>query len=315
MLSNTVVGIGCVLFSLVIVYYMFPGLIFVLSLKIGRLKGGLAKKSIVIKDHTITYLIGGTGEPLLLLHGFGADKDNWTLIAPHLKQKFQLIIPDLPGFGESSFLTEKQYSAKDQVELLTVFLQELGVSKLHVGGNSMGGYLAALLAFRLGSDVKSVWLLAPAGVTTDKNEEGVALIESGDNPLIIDSEKEFERLIKLCFEVPPLTPQPIRSFLYKKAKSRAGTNRRLFSDLIGDELPLEGNPLELEKFIGELKARVLLVWGDKDRILHSDGLEVLSQKLDECERDFQSVLMPGMGHIPMVERPKETAQDFLRFSS
>ena len=315
MFSNTIVGIGFVIFSLVIVYYMFPGLIFVLSLKIARLKGGLVKRSVVIKDHTITYLIGGTGEPLLLLHGFGADKDNWTLIATHLRRRFKLIIPDLPGFGESSFLNDRKYSAKDQVELLVAFIQELGVSKFHVGGNSMGGYLAAMLALRLGPAVKSAWLLAPAGVTTDENEKGVALIESGDNPLIINSAKEFERLINLCFEVPPLTPQPIKSFLYKKAKSRADANRRLFSDLIGDKLPTEGNPLQLEQFIGELETRILLVWGDKDRILHFDGLEVLSKKLEECRKDFQSVLMSDMGHIPMVERPKETAQDFLRFSN
>ena len=295
-------------------YYFFPGILFNSSIKLGRWKAGLIKKNIVIGDQTIAYLTGGKGEPLLLLHGFGADKDNWTLIAPYLVAKYQLIIPDLAGFGESPFLEGKTYSPTEQVDLLIGFVRQLGVHKLHVGGNSMGGYLAAKFAQKVGSDVQSVWLLAPAGVTTEKNADGISLIESGDNPLIIHTESDFDRLIRLCFEVPPSTPKAIKSFLFKKARDRAVVNSRLFSDLIGGQTIPEENPLKLEDSIEKIESNIFLVWGDSDRILHVDGLQVLEEKLANANRRHESVMMNNMGHIPMIERPEDTATDFLNFS-
>ena len=108
----------------------------------------------------------------------------------------------------------------EQIDTLESFVKKLGLNEIHLAGNSMGGYLAAKLAEQLGENVESVWLLAPAGVTTDTHAEGIALIESGDNPLIIETEAEFHRLVELCVEIPPPTPQAIRTHIYKKAKER-----------------------------------------------------------------------------------------------
>ena len=303
------------LVALAAVYRFLPGLVFDFSIKLVQLRAGLAKKTILVNEQPITYFIGGTGKPLLLLHGFGADKTNWLMIAPHLVEKYQLIIPDLPGFGESPFLPTKTYSVAGQIDTLERFVKKLGLNEIHLAGNSMGGYLAAKLAEQLRGNVESVWLLAPAGVTTDTHAEGIALIESGDNPLIIETEAAFDRLVELCFETPPPTPQAIRTYLFKKAKERADINRKLFAGLIGGEDIPEENPLKLEDCIAKVPGKVLIVWGDKDRILHPDGLGVLLEKLKETGGPHEGILMSDMGHIPMVERPKETASDFLRFVS
>ena len=303
------------LVTLAAIYRFLPGLVFDFSIKLVQLKAGLAKKTILVNGQPITYFIGGRGQPLLLLHGFGADKTNWLMIAPYLVGKYQLIIPDLPGFGESPFLTDKTYSVAEQIDSLASFVKKLGLNEVHLAGNSMGGYLAAKLAEDLEGAVESLWLLAPAGVTTDTHAEGIALIESGDNPLIIETEAEFLRLVELCFETPPSTPQPIRTHLFKKAKERADINRKLFAGLIGGEDIPDENPLKLEECIARVSGKVLVVWGDKDRILHSDGLGVLVEKLKERGATHEGILMSNMGHIPMIERPKEAASDFLRFMS
>ena len=311
MLFGIITVVVGVFVALAALYFLAPGAIFAVSVVLGRMKGGLKLKTIDIDDHTISYLAGGEGESLLLLHGFGADKDNWTLVAPYLKRSFTMIIPDLPGFGESSFRSDASYSIDSQVERLVLFVEKLGITKLHIGGNSMGGYLAVALANRLRQSVESLWLLAPAGVTTDEKAEGVILIEQDDNPLIIKTEEDLDRLIQLCFEKPPFTPNPIKHFLLERAKERADTNQNLFHDLIGGELPqTEDNPLQLENLVGEMRTTTLLVWGDKDRILHPSGLQVLSGKLQVVK----TIMMSDMGHVPMVERPEQTAIDFLNFS-
>ena len=67
-------------------------------------------------------------------------------------------------------------------------------------------------------------------------------------------------------------------------------------------MPLEGR-------IDGLATRTLVAWGDDDRVLHPSGLDVVAGLLPKAER----ILMPRMGHVPMIERPAETAADYLRF--
>jgi len=58
---------------------------------------------------------GGKGETLVLLHGFGANKDNWTRLAKYLMSHYRIIAPDLPGFGESSSPNDIDYTVAAQV--------------------------------------------------------------------------------------------------------------------------------------------------------------------------------------------------------
>ena len=97
-LSAVVVVIGLALAAMHI--YRLP--LFNAAIRVQRRKAGLEEKTLRIEGHDIIYLDGGSGETLLLLHGFGANKDNWLPIAPLLAPHFRLIIPDLPGFGDSS---------------------------------------------------------------------------------------------------------------------------------------------------------------------------------------------------------------------
>jgi len=104
---------------------------------------GLARREAILPDGLrIVYLEGGRGAPLVLLHGFGANKDNFTRVARYLTPHYRLIVPDLVGFGESSHPPKADYAPRAQAERLRTFLRGLGVAKLHLGGNSMGGHIA-----------------------------------------------------------------------------------------------------------------------------------------------------------------------------
>ena len=82
------------LFVLLIVgiYFLFPETMFKLAVKAERHSAGLIKKEIQVDDHKIVYLEGGKGQTILLLHGFGADKDNWTRFAKYFTGDYHLVI-------------------------------------------------------------------------------------------------------------------------------------------------------------------------------------------------------------------------------
>ena len=83
-------------------YFLFPGVALRFAMGLARRIGRLHLREVEVDGHRLPYLEGGQGEPLLLLHGFGGNKDHWTMIAPHLTPHFHVYAPDLPGFGDAT---------------------------------------------------------------------------------------------------------------------------------------------------------------------------------------------------------------------
>lgn len=131
-----------------------------------RLKSNLESKLFTLASgEQMTYLEGGNlaGAPLLLIHGFGGNKDNFTRIADKL-DGYHLLIPDLLGFGNSSKPLAADYRADAQAQRLHQLLQFKGLdSAIHVGGNSMGGGISVAYAAMYPKNIKSLWLLDSGG--------------------------------------------------------------------------------------------------------------------------------------------------------
>ena len=253
-------------------------------------------------DHDIVYLDGGRGEPLVLLHGFAANKDYWPAVAKFLVPHFRVIAPDVPGFGESARHPELRYAVDDQVERLRAFVQQLGLGPFHLAGNSMGGHLAAAYAARYPQDLKSLWLLAPAGVETAEPSELQGMIMRGDNPLLVRDAAGYERLLRLCVARPRYVPGPFLRCLAARAVAEGPFNAKIFADWLA-------KPAWLEARVEGLKVPTLVLWGDEDRLLHVSGAAILGRLIPGS----RVVVMRATGHVPMLERPRETAQHFLEF--
>jgi len=110
-------------------------------------------------------VIGGSGQPILLLHGFDSSFLEFRRIYPLLKKNYQLIIPDLLGFGFSPRCAMKDYSPSKMISHLIDILKKLKINKkIKVVGASMGGSTAIKLAYEIPEYIDKIILLSPAGL-------------------------------------------------------------------------------------------------------------------------------------------------------
>src|SRR6201996_7139585 len=104
----------------------------------------------------------GSGEPLVLMHGIGSRWQMWEPVIERLAEHHDVIALDLPGFGASPMPPPGTAPGVDSlIRLTSAFLDELGVERPHVAGNSMGGLMALEMARR--GLVRSATALSPAG--------------------------------------------------------------------------------------------------------------------------------------------------------
>ena len=284
--------------------YLAPETATHVALDLERYRAGLVRKEIVLPDGLhYAYLEGGQGEPLMLLHGFGGDKDNFVRAARFLTPHFRVIIPDHVGFGESAHPQQADYAPPAQVERLRALAQALGVKTLHLGGNSMGGQIALTYAARYPAEVASLWLLGPAGIWSAPQSAVFKIIaETGHNPLMAKNVEEFENIIAFGMSDPPFIPRPMLVVLAQARIQNFALEERIFKQIAS---------YSVEQHIAGLATPTLIVFGDQDRAIPVATAEILHKLLPRS----QTVIMPGIGHVPMLERAQQSADDYLRFRS
>lgn len=294
--------IGILLLSSVGFVYLAPEQATEMVVELKRVDAGISRKQISLSNgDKYIYLDGGTGEPLLLLHGFGANKDNFTDVAKYLTQSYRVIIPDHIGFGESDRPASADYSPLKQAERLREFVQLLGLDRIHVGGNSMGGQIAMTYAAIYPQSVKSMWLLDPAGIWSAPEGELSKIIRTtGENPLLAKNEKEFSEVVDFVMNQPPYIPRPILDVMAQERISNIVLERNIFEQIIAD--PTESR-------ISGLKVPTLIVWGQEDRAISVKTVPILQKLLPNS----QAIVMQEIGHLPMLEAPEKTATDYLKF--
>lgn len=297
------------LFALLLVavissWYLATGFWTRFLLAMWRRRAGVESHCVTVDGIRWHFLKGGKGRTLLLLHGFGADTSCWLPLATLIRQRFTLLIPDLPGFGESEPPEQLKFDIDTQVHRLTAFLDELGVEECLVAGNSMGGYLAAALAASEPSRIRALWLLAPLGVTTAPPGKLLEEIDAGETQAgQVHSVQHFrQEFLPTMFSGKVRLPYPLMRSQAENAISR----RDVVSEMLA-EVRLKSEPLQ--SIAERIQQPVLLQWGDEDQIVNPAGLTVLEETLDNAE----SAITKNCGHLPMIEKAGESARLFLGF--
>ena len=269
-----------------------------------RKDAGLTIKSVNIPDFKIVYAEGGTGETVIMVHGFGLNKDAWLAVAKHLTPNYRVIIPDLPGFGESSKPLNAKYSIMSEVERLNLFAKELKLTKFHLIGQSMGGNISGNYAATYPDMVRSLALIDAVGVHSPIKSEFVLTYEKGINSLIIKEVNDYDKIMKLVFVKPPEYPSFIKKYIAKQEMKKWP-----FYEKIDNDMRADGYVLETK--LNKITAPTLIVWGDSDKIIDISSVGIFEKNI----KNSKSVIIKECGHAPMMEKPDQTAlayQDFLK---
>ena len=265
---------------------------------------GLRSRHQQIDGCKLVWLEGGNaaGEPVFLLHGFGASKENWLPLLPFLARRYHLYILDLPGWGESQFHADTLYGLDHQVARVAEWLQQVVPGPAHVVGSSMGGGIAGLLAARHPTLIRSVTLMNAAGVAGTETAPFERGLMRGHNSLIAHNMKGVLDLLATVMRSRTLALM-MAPGMYWDWVSRRHVNEHMFRQLL-----LHEPAAELPTF-SAITAPTFILWGEEDQVLHVS-----------CGDTFQALIpharlkrLRGVGHLPMVESPRVTARLLRRF--
>ena len=285
-------------------YFTAPAYLYNKFINDYRKKAGLKIKSVDIPDFNIVYAEGGIGDVIILLHGFGGNKDNWSAFAKYFTDNYRVIIPDLPGFGDSTKLREGEFSIMFEAEKVHLFAKELKLTKFHLVGHSMGGNIAGNYAVAYPEMVKTLTLIDAARVISPIKSEFDLLLEKGINPYIVKDVKDFNAFLEFSYYKPPQIPLFMKKYIAKKFMEVGALYEKNFNE------GWEKSIFPISR-IRKITAPTLIIWGDSDKNFHVSCARIFEKNI----KNSKLVIVKECGHIPMMEKPEETAfifQDFLK---
>ncbi len=246
----------------------------------------------------VPFLARGWGVPIVLVHGFGGDKESWLLMAGRLPRNHATIIPDLPGFGAAGAIEPERASAKAQSEVLLRLLDKLGYARAHIVGNSMGGGIALRFAKDHPDRATSITLIGSVGPVVDRSEVLQAL-DRGENPLIVNDVADLDRLLGLVSEKMPKFPRTMRRFIAEDRVARKEAHLSLFR---GWNEPKDGDGISPD--LESIRTPALVIHGARDRVIDVSTGRALGARLPNARLE----VMEGIGHVPQMEAPGQVAK-------
>ncbi len=248
---------------------------------------------------------GPRGAPaILMLHGFGSSLHTFEPWAQALKDEYRVVWIDLPGSGLSPPDPTGDYTDARTITLILVLLDELGIDKTTLVGNSIGGRIAWNMAADHPERVDKLVLISPDGFASP----GFAYGETADVPAMMQAmrftlPKDAIRpnLAASYGDPGRLTEATVKRYhdLMLAPGGRSALLKRLQQTVLTD--PATRLPL--------IKAPVLLLWGKKDRLIPFSNSADYTKLLP----DSRLVAFPKLGHVPMEEDPAESLKPLRAF--
>jgi pimeloyl-ACP methyl ester carboxylesterase len=244
------------------------------------------------RDTNVRLRRDGAGERLLFLHGAGG----WPAWGPFMQDlagRYDVLLPEHPGFGLSDNPSWIRNVADVAMYYLD-FLDALDGPPVHLIGHSLGGWIAAELAVRSCARLRSLTLIAPAGVR-------VKGLVCGDN--FIWSREEYARNL---FYDQALSEQELARVPTEEEADIELTNRYMATKL-GWE-PRWYGP-SLETWLHRIRIPTLVLWGRDDKLFPADYAKAWAAQIP----DVRVEIIPECNHRPQIERPDVAAQKVLAF--
>jgi abhydrolase domain-containing protein 6 len=273
-----------------------------------RSQSDLVCKTVDVDGEKVSYLEReGKGEAVVLVHGFTADKNNWLRFVRYLPETYRVLAIDMPGHGDNVQDPTKKYDPVSLSHGIEKTIHSIGLKRFHIAGNSLGGLVSKIYASNNSDKVITLGLFDSAGVTSPVKSEFRIALEKGENPFVVKTREDYDRLGEYAFYDEPFLPWPIHSVMARKYISRNDFNQKMFGDLTASST-FRDQAAQLE-ILSRLKMPVFVIWGDKDRLLHVSSVEIYQKELPQAE----TVILKDCGHLPMLERPEESAMHYTEF--
>lgn len=289
------------------VYLFAPSLLLKADAARLAMAAHMEKKQVVAGDTTWSYYEGGTGPTIVLLHGFAANKETWLEMAKGLTDHFHVVAPDLPGWGESSRNDGGDYGVPAQAARLQAFAAATGLGHFLLVGHSMGGAIAGVYAGDHPDQVASLVLMSSLGLTF-KDNDFVRDVKAGKDPFIFHDRADLEALLARIFLNPPHIPGRVEDALLARNEKDRAFIERTFA-----RLSEPAQAYSLDPVIGGLSMPVLGVWCREDKIIDASALDTLRGGL-KSSPSIGATVMNGCNHMPMLEKPDETARILTGFA-
>lgn len=249
----------------------------------------------------------GSGEPVILLHGFGASTYSWRHVMPGLAVAFRVVAIDLNGFGYTqrprSF---ESYTREGQARLILDVMDELGFEKAHLMGHSYGGGLSLFLASQHPERVRSLVLVDSSAPTYANDRRSVA---ASVKPLaglflrsfVLRPRNVRRALLRSIHDDSLVTPELVREY-YERLRVEG-----VVEAYYGLTAPVHAStvPVKLE----EIRVPALIVWGSEDPLISVEAGRQAAARMPDAE----FVVLEGVGHMPMEERPDGLVRIVLPF--
>jgi len=265
------------------------------------------ERTIRVGHREIFVTEAGTGTPVVLLHGGGAGAtgaSNYSRNIDALAEHFRVIVPDMPGYGQSTKEIDHDDPFGDLAAAIRGLLDELGIDKAHLVGNSYGGAAALRLAMDRPDKVDRLILMGPGGVGTTRGlpTKGLNQLLSyyrGEGPtrekietfirdfLVYDGAAVPDDLIELRYQA-SIQPDVVANPPLRRPSGPTALRTLLRMDFTRD------------KRLAKVQAPTLVIWGAADKVNRPSGGRTLAATMPNCDLH----LAAKTGHWVQWERPE-----------
>jgi pimeloyl-ACP methyl ester carboxylesterase len=265
-----------------------------------------ADRFVRVGDQLVHVEQAGSGEPVVLIHGFGASTYSWRKVMPALAASHRVVAIDLNGFGYTQRPKSRaSYTREAQAKLVLGTLDALGIDRAHIVGHSYGGGLTLYLASRHPERFRTMVLVDSSAPTyaNDRRSRFAAL-----RPLdvlfvrsvVLRPGMVRKGLLRSYYDDSLVTPELVQAYLDRLAIEGVG------GAFYGLTAPAPaGEPVELEK----IAVPSLVIWGAHDVLISPETGRRAAARLPHAE----FVLFDKSGHLPMEEEPEAFLNTVLPF--
>ena len=273
-----------------------------------------ASKFIALPDGAIAHVRdqgNKAGPVLVLVHGSNASLHTWEPWVAILGAKYRIVTMDMPGHGLTGAVPNDDYSRTGMVAFVHEVTQKLGLTRYALGGNSMGGGVAAQYTETYPGEVSALILVDASGIPR-KHQPGEkiplgfrlarmpglnkillyvtprSIIDEGLHKVFVDQSKVTEEMVTRYYDLT----------LYDGNRRATGIRFRL-----------PPNDEDVAKKLGTIKAPTLILWGDKDGLIPVEYAGEFAKRI----QGSKVLIYSNVGHIPMEEVAKKSAADVQSF--